>query len=214
MSEWVAIVPLKPPGERKTRLGPHLAADERDRLAALLAGHVMRILAETPRIRTRIVLAAEQPSVPHDRWIADRGRGLNAELAAARRSVFPAASLVIHADLPGLCVADVDTMIDLAEQRGSAVAPDRHLTGTNALALADDRPFEYAFGADSFAKHRARLGRECGVASRPGLALDLDTQADLEFMLDILRRDLREGLIWTGEASANYVRAPALPEAR
>ena len=191
MSEWVAIVPLKPPGERKTRLSPHLAADERDRLAELLADHVMRILAETPRIRTRIVLAAERPSVPHDRWIADRGRGLNAELADARRSARPAASLVIHADLPGLCVADVDAMIDLAEQHGSAVAPDRHSTGTNALALADDRPFDFAFGADSFARHRARLGRECGVASRSGLALDLDTQADLEFALEILRRDVR-----------------------
>lgn len=213
MSEWVAIVPLKPPGERKTRLSAHLAADERDRLAELLADHVMRILAETPRIRSRIVLAAKQPSIPHDRWIADRGRGLNAELAEARRSAIPAASLVIHADLPGLCVADVEAMIDLAEQRGSAVAPDRHLTGTNALALADDRPFDFAFGADSFARHRARLGPECGIASRPGLALDLDTQADLEFALDILRRDLRAASVWTDEASALYVRALAVPDA-
>jgi 2-phospho-L-lactate guanylyltransferase len=213
MNEWVAIVPLKPRGERKTRLRAHLAADERDRLAELLADHVMRILSETPRIRTRVVLAAERPSIPHDRWIADRGRGLNVELAEARRSMMPAASLIIHADLPGLCVADVETMIDLAEQQGSAVAPDRHMTGTNALALAHDRPFDFAFGAGSFAKHRTRLGCECGVASRPGLALDLDTPADLKFTLDILRHERRASSIWTGEASAHYVRALASPEA-
>lgn len=189
MSEWVAIVPLKPPGDRKTRLSAHLAADQRERLAELLADHVMRILAETPRIRTRIVLAAERPSMPHDGWIADRGRGLNVELAEARRSASPAATLVIHADLPGLCVEDVDAMLDLAEQRGAAVAPDRHASGTNALALAHDRPFDFAFGAGSFARHRQRLGRDCGIVTRPGLGLDLDTASDLRFMLDMLRSD-------------------------
>ena len=189
MSEWMAIVPLKPPGERKTRLGPHLAADQRERLAELLADHVLRILAETPRIRTRIVLAAERPFLPHDRWIADRGRGLNVELAEGRRSASPARTLVIHADLPGLSVGDVEAMLDLAEQRGGAVAPDRHSSGTNALALAHDRPFDFAFGAGSFARHRERLGRDCGVVTRPGLGLDLDTPSDLRFMLDRLRRD-------------------------
>ncbi len=189
MSEWVAIVPLKPPGERKTRLGAHLAADQRERLAELLADHVMHILAETPRIGTRIVLAAERPSLAHECWITDRGRGLNAELAEARRSARPAATLVIHADLPLLCAADIDALLDRAEQRGGAVAPDRHASGTNALALAHDRPFDFAFGAGSFARHRQRLGRDCGIVTRPGLGLDLDTPADLRFMLDMLRRE-------------------------
>jgi 2-phospho-L-lactate guanylyltransferase len=189
MTEWVAIVPLKPRGERKTRLGAHLTADQRERLAELLADHVLRTLAETPRIRTRIVLAAERPSLPHDRWIADRGRGLNVELAEARRSASPAATLVIHADLPRLSGADVDAMLDLAEQRGGAIAPDRHFSGTNALALAHERPFDFAFGDGSFGRHCESLGRDCGIVARPGLELDLDTPADLQFMQDMLPGD-------------------------
>ncbi|MDB5699773.1 MAG: 2-phospho-L-lactate guanylyltransferase [Alphaproteobacteria bacterium] len=212
MSGWVAIVPLKPKGQRKTRLGTHLAADQRDRLADLLADHVTQVLSIVPRIGIVAILSSEQPSAPHDRWIADHGRGLNEELAEARQKMKPASSLVVHGDLPGLCAADVDAMLDGAERQGSAIAPDRHFTGTNALALADDRPFEYAFGTGSFERHRASLGSECGIVCRPGLGLDLDTTADLDFMLNILRSDAGSAAVWTREASAKYVRAFALPE--
>ena len=86
---------------------------------------------------------------------------------------------MIHADLPLLTVADLDVLLSAAAARGQAIAPDRHRTGTNAVAIADGAPIAWQFGVDSFARHRAILAPQHAVAERPGLLADCDTFADL-----------------------------------
>ena len=112
-------------------------------------------------------------------WVPDHGRGLNEELSEARSGPATGPLVVLLADLPLLTIDDVDALLASADRCGRSIAPDRHLTGTNAIALADGDPIAWHFGAASFARHRVVLGPGHGVVERPGLLLDCDTPADL-----------------------------------
>jgi 2-phospho-L-lactate guanylyltransferase len=111
-------------------------------------------------------------------WRADSGQGLNAELQAARAEI-AGPMLVLHSDLPLLIAADVGRLIEGAEATGFAIAADRHGTGTNAIAIADQRPFAFAFGADSYRLHRRQITGHWRLVPTPGLSIDIDTPADL-----------------------------------
>jgi 2-phospho-L-lactate guanylyltransferase len=125
-----------------------------------------------------LVLSQARPAHWAGAWRADSGLGLNAELQAARAEIAEP-MLVLHSDLPLLRSADVLQLIEAAETAGLAIAPDRHGSGTNALALADKRPFAFAFGPDSYRRHRAQISSAWRLVPAPGLAIDIDTPADL-----------------------------------
>jgi len=179
---WTAIVPIKPPGDRKSRLAALLSQDERVRLSDALLWHVLDVLAQVPAISTIVVVSAVSPAGWNGHWTLDAGRGLNAELQAASAALGRNV-LVIHADLPGLAVNDVEALIAGAGN-GVAIAPDRHQSGTNALAVADVSNFSFSFGVGSFARHRAIAGECSAVVSRDGLALDIDFPDDFALALE------------------------------
>jgi 2-phospho-L-lactate guanylyltransferase len=177
MTDWIAIVPLKTAGDRKTRLADRLSAQERTALSKRMFAHVVGVLEGNPRIEV-VVLSDQRPDGWDGAWIADEGRGLNAELEAARASLTQAALLVLHADLPLLERADVDALIAAAEGQRVAIAPDRHGSGTNGLALMPGARIAFRFGPDSFRLHRTQVPASA-VVERPGFGLDLDTPDDL-----------------------------------
>lgn len=111
-------------------------------------------------------------------WRPDEGRGLNAELDAAYAALRTTAVAIVHADLPQVTGEDLRCLIDAAALSGVAIAPDRHGSGTNALAIADGRPFAFSFGTDSCARHRAAAGEGAAIVRRPGLGFDVDTPDD------------------------------------
>lgn len=180
---WTAIVPLKSAGSRKSRLSERVAAKARERLSLVLFGHVSGVLTRSKRISHILVLSPARPEGWAGDWREDQGRGLNAELDEALSGVWEG-KLIIHADLPLLSVGDIDALLETAERSGLAIAPDRHDSGTNALALADGRLFSCRFGEDSFARHQQGSGGAPGIVRRPGLAHDCDTPSDLEEVLD------------------------------
>jgi 2-phospho-L-lactate guanylyltransferase len=177
---WTAIVPIKPPIEGKTRLSDILEIDDRSRLGRVLLDHVSRVLSDVAEIGDIVLLCREPPRGWTGSWAADAGRGLNAELQTAAL-VISSNLLVIHADLPMLRAADVTALVQAADG-GAAIAPDRHLSGTNALAFADPKRARFAFGQDSFAKHRASAPFAT-IVHRTGLAQDLDTPEDFMMLL-------------------------------
>lgn len=172
---WTAIVPIKPPAARKTRL-TGMDADARLALTDRMLTHVVAVLKAAAGVG-RVVLLSNESHGRAD-WISDEGRGLNAELEAAR-AVVGGDVLVIHADLPLLTAQDVGELLAIADRSGAALAPDRHGTGTNALALRTGLPFAFRFGPDSCARHRAQLSDSTAVLLRPGLATDIDTAEDM-----------------------------------
>lgn len=170
---WRAIVPLKGGAERKTRLAGRLSPESRLALSEDMVTHVLDVLAEMG-VAARLLSPEPRQGVP---WERDLGAGLNAELD--RASGVAECVLVIHADLPLLAPADVAAVVAAAEEHGAAIAPDRHGTGTNALALRRRPGFAFAFGAGSFARHRLALP-DAAIVRREGLAFDVDTPADLD----------------------------------
>ncbi|MEO7428982.1 MAG: hypothetical protein ABIY48_06325, partial [Acidimicrobiales bacterium] len=114
------------------------------------------------------------------------GLGLNGAVEAgvahlARRGVDRV--IVAHADLP-LAVE----LAWLGTFDGVTLVPDRHRDGTNVACVPTGSGFQFAYGADSFASHRAEAGR-LGVAARlvpdRRLGWDVDVPADLDLPPDL-----------------------------
>jgi len=180
MSKWTAILPMKLSADRKSRLAPFLPLAKRRELSDKMAVHVIGQLRNVPAIDDVIMISPK----PVPQWkvehLTDQDRGLNAELDAAAIRV-STRLLVIHGDLPQVSADDIAELIGAAEFAGCAIAPDRHGTGTNALALTVlPQGFTFAFGPYSFARHSQTLGGDLAVVRRAGLACDIDTQADMD----------------------------------
>ena len=90
-----------------------------------------------------------------------------------------------------------------------AIVPDRHGTGTNALAIAPPDAFAPSFGPGSLERH-VSAARDAGLVHRvepvPSLALDVDTPEDLAARW-ALRDSSRRGAGRTRGALAQLERA-------
>jgi 2-phospho-L-lactate/phosphoenolpyruvate guanylyltransferase len=172
---WTAIIPFAPAGERKTRLSGMLGPMARDALAEEMLGHVCGVLAQVDEI-DRVVLLSDTAISGMD-WLDDFGLPLNQALESARLRI-DTPLLVLFADLPLLCAQDVRHLLSITDS-GAAIAADRHGKGTNAIALGDATPFHFAFGPSSLERHGEQAPDAPIVRNRLGLALDVDTPADL-----------------------------------
>ena len=180
MIAWRALVPIKQGGNGKSRLAAVLSGEERDALALRMARHVLAALERCGAIESISVLSTRRPDWWNGGWVEDRGAGLNTELAEWRRTVGTAPVLIVHADLPLLSAGEVDRLLALAAAQGIALATDRAGEGSNALAIADGRPFALCFGPGSRRLHAAQAPGMT-VLTSPGLATDIDTPGDLAF---------------------------------
>ncbi|MDB5714540.1 MAG: 2-phospho-L-lactate guanylyltransferase [Sphingomonadales bacterium] len=178
---WTAVVPVKRGTARKSRLAKHLSPDERDQLSDKLVGHVLDALHAAPSITSICILSEAPHADERIGWHPDLGRGLNAELAAFAAEVGMRRLIVVLGDLPLVTSADIEALVEAAEQRGIAIAPDRHFLGTNALAIVNETAFGFSFGADSYRAHRENAGNRATIVARSGLSIDIDTPDDLAF---------------------------------
>jgi 2-phospho-L-lactate guanylyltransferase len=179
---WIAVVPINYGRECKTRLASRMNRSQRATLVEMMASHVIEQLRAVSLIGEIWVVSPERPPFAWRNWIEDKGRGLNAELEAAR-AVLPQLPIAfVHADLPFLRAGDVRMLVDAARKSGVAVAPDRRAIGTNALAIADLRPISPSFGPDSFSRHRASFP-DAAIVRTDGLGFDLDEEEDLDLAL-------------------------------
>jgi len=186
MTVWV-VIPVKPPGEAKTRLAQVLGLDQRARLAQSMLQHVYSAAKGASGDLRIALLGPSRLGLPAQICLLDDpGGGLNAAVASALAEITAQRAermVVLFADLPHLTSGEVARLTNMT---GSVVgiAPDRHGSGTNALSLplpAAAR-FGFAFGRDSFARHCAeteRLGLKAEIIDSPGLASDIDVPGDL-----------------------------------
>lgn len=181
MIRWRALVPIKQGGGGKSRLAALLSPQQRDGLSLRMALHVVAQLEQCSALAEVAILAARLPKWWQGSWIEDRGQGLNPEIAAWRISCGSDPVLIIHADLPLLEAADVTRLLKVAAAEGIALATDRAGLGSNALAIADGRPFDFRFGPDSRRLHSLQAPA-MPVIEAIGLSADLDTPEDLAFV--------------------------------
>jgi 2-phospho-L-lactate guanylyltransferase len=186
-----AVLPVKRFSGAKQRLAPGIDDERREALVAAMLEDALEAIAEARSIERTIVVsgdpraqeivAASAAEVLPD--LADEGHVVAALAGIARAEADGADCVVLlPGDCPLLDPKELDSLLTGFPERFVAIVPDRHGTGTNALALAPPGAIRPAFGEGSCARHLA-AAREAGVPyaveELPSLALDLDTPADV-----------------------------------
>ena len=186
-----AIVPVKPFAEGKARLAASISDGTRARLNRDFLHHTLTVLAEFPGIARTIVVSRDPDALAMAeemgaRPLLETGEAaLNPALGQATgedKRLRAEAVLVVPTDLPLASAGDFETLVREAGPPPTIViAPDRTGTGTNALYAAPPGLIRYFFGTASAAAH-AEAAQQAGAAfhsvSVPGLAFDIDTEAD------------------------------------
>ncbi len=186
MTCW-AIIPVRASGEGKSRLAEVLGPEERQGLVSAMLAHVAEAAGRASNIAKTCIVGPSRHGLPETiPLLADPGLGLNSALRAALDEVGRAGitrAIIVAADLPQLTARELE-LLAAAAPGSIAIAPDRHVTGTNALSLPlpEAASFTFAFGADSYARHHVeaeRLGLPIETIHSHGLAHDIDEPADL-----------------------------------
>lgn len=164
------IIPVKRLSEAKSRLRPVLGEEDREALVVTMLTRVIDT-ARTARRVADVTIVTADPRVGRlatargARCLGDEGADLNASLSGAMRHSDLArrgAWLILPGDLPDLTADAVDALLaGLDAEERMVIAPDQHLSGTNALAWRGAPFSRFRFGRDSFAAHR-RAGHAAG----------------------------------------------------
>jgi len=150
-----AILPVKRFGAAKQRLSDDVPADFRAALAESMVGDVLDALSAATEIALTVVVsgAFDAPPGEHVVVVADQ---LDAgQSPAALAGMERAAALgyetavLVPGDCPLLDPAELDSLVLEASRQDLVIVPDRHGTGTNALALDPRGPFQPSFGPGS-----------------------------------------------------------------
>lgn len=196
-----AVLPVKRFGEAKQRLAPGIGATHRAELAAAMLEDVLEAIDAARSIERTIVVSSEPRAVEIAgaggiEVVADPDEGghSGAALAGIARAMELGAGTVVllPIDCPLLAPRELERLLTGMPERYMAVVPDRHGTGTNALALSPPNAIEPSFGEGSCARHVAAAraaGVPYNVEELSSLALDLDTPADIVALTMALERD-------------------------
>jgi 2-phospho-L-lactate guanylyltransferase len=204
VSDFAVVIPVRGLFHGKSRLAPVLDPDERARIVAATANHVLRVvLGFAPGARVIVVTRDRETG-----WLLtdqrveivtqpDTSWGLNAALDVGRSVAItgdPERVLMLPADLPLLTVDDLAALMTSPSE--VTLATDKAGTGTNALLLTGQTAIEtlpFHFGEGSRRLHEEgalALGLDSTTVSVPGLQDDLDTPDDWSTLPDRVRDQL------------------------
>jgi len=195
-----AVLPVKRFAAAKQRLAPGMGGTHRAELAEAMLEDVLEAIGAARSIERTIVVsneprAVEIASASGAELVADPDEGGHSGAALAgidRAQQLGAATVVLlPIDCPLLAPRELERLLTGMPERYVAIVPDRHGTGTNALALAPPDAIEPSFGEGSCARHVAAAraaGVPYNVEELPSLALDLDTPADIVALTMALER--------------------------
>ena len=187
-----AIVPGKKLVFANCRLAVLLSEEERCQLASTMLSDVLAELRKSSQL-TDVLVASEDPKINEiaksfsARCLPNLfDTGLSPTLATASHLLAEEGAqgiIVVHADLPLLISADIDTVIrSISHKPTVALAPAKFDLGTNVLAMSPPGLIDYAFGEKSSLRHAAAARARCIepiFIETPGLSFDLDTVKDL-----------------------------------
>jgi 2-phospho-L-lactate guanylyltransferase len=160
-----AILPVKPLARAKSRLARALKAPTRAALVRSIFSRTLDVITQVDRIGGVIVVSRDLTILELARQrnavtLMESDSGLNPAITQAAhwaQAHHARAVIVIPVDLPLITSADLDTMIDWAEEeRCIVIAPDRREDGTNVLLVRPPDAIHFAYGASSFNAHRAQ----------------------------------------------------------
>jgi 2-phospho-L-lactate guanylyltransferase len=197
----LAILPVKNFGAAKQRLADSLGAGSRQALAQAMFADVLSSIRRVPELDEIVVVTSDrsaESAAAADRVMVLRDGAEAGHSEAAMIGIRHALAegyervLLVPGDTPLARPAELAGL--LTGTHPVVIVPDRHGTGTNALVLSPPDVIAPSFGPGSFERHTAaaeRAGVAYGVEDVPGLALDVDTSADLAELIAEL--ELRRG---------------------
>jgi 2-phospho-L-lactate/phosphoenolpyruvate guanylyltransferase len=186
-----AVLPVKRLDAAKQRLAAGLDGKRRRALAAAMVADVLEAIGQARTIDRTIVvsgdpIAQELAAEAGAEVVPDPGDAghVEAALAGIARAEAEGATgvVLLPGDCPLLDPRELDRLLTGMPEGYVGIVPDRHGTGTNALALSPPDAIVPAFGEGSRARHVAAAraaGVAFGVEELASLALDLDTPADV-----------------------------------
>lgn len=196
-----AILPVKRFAAAKQRLAAGVGKERRAAIVAAMLEDVLEAIGATRLVERTIVVTSEPRAVElataaGAEIVADPDEGGHSGAALAgmarARELGAECALLLPGDCPLLDPRELERLLTGVPGNYVIVVPDRHGTGTNALALAPPDAIEPAFGEGSCARHVA-AAREAGtphsVEELPSLGLDLDTPADVIALTRVLEAD-------------------------
>ena len=205
----LAILPVKEFSRAHERLAGVISDADRARLAEELFLDMMIKVRRCKTIDDVLIVTADSEVVRHAKWVGIDVLSLAEDPGhsdAAARGVRDAIAgdfervAVLPTDCPLFDPVEFDGHLGRTP-RAALIVPDHDHSGTNALVLTPPDCFEPAFGSESLVRHTGRA-RASGVSFAleeiEGLAHDLDTPEDLEF--------LREALLVSPERSPRAAR--------
>ena len=184
----VAVVPMKPLSQSKTRLAGVLSQQERADLSLAMFSKVVAA-AHDALGAVWVVGGDDAVRKTTERigavWHEDPANDLNEALTFALDNACKneMSTIYLPADLPFITAADINKIVQASEGGETLVlSPARQDGGTNAMLIPKCLPFPPLLGSDSFKRHERQaesLGIPYAVCLSEGLALDLDTPDDL-----------------------------------
>lgn len=182
------VIPLKHLDDAKRRLHPEIGSEQRRTLMLSMLGHVATeaLAADLGPV----ALASSEPRAPVIAeqlgigLASDGGLPWNDGLVHALAQLRPAPTAVLYlaGDLPLVTSAEIAELVAAIPARGVAIGR-AHDGGSNALGLRPAQAIVPAFGSDQSARAHAALAQGAGLAvavvDLPGIALDVDTPADV-----------------------------------
>jgi 2-phospho-L-lactate/phosphoenolpyruvate guanylyltransferase len=191
-----ALVPVKTLSAAKSRLSPVFGSQFRRDLALAMLEDVLAALAAVPTLAGIVVATVDGDA-------ARLGRSYNADIftdaaedghtsvvmAAARRLAQEGRGgmLTLPADIPAATASEITHLL---AQHGAApafsIVPAHDRRGSNAIVMTPPVSVPLAFGNDSFLPHLTaarRCGIEPSIVIAPGIALDIDSPADVDKLL-------------------------------
>ena len=193
------IIPIKDLSQAKQRLAGVLSKEHREDLVLAMLEDLLITLSTLPSCtvwvlasNTKVFQVAEKYGVKIINEHESQGYNQAVEFGFKH---FPGESVaVIPGDVPLASAAEILQLIKPTHNREELVrlAPDREKRGTNGLFLSRGNLMEPSFGSHSYTRYLG-TAKDKGISVEKvfstGLALDIDTPADLEQLV----RQTQEG---------------------
>lgn len=193
---WV-VLPAKDFRNAKERLSPALSPAERRSLFAAMLEDVLAAAMEAPSLAGLLVLTRDEKAVDLARRYGARvesepaNDGQSAAVTRAAEHLIKSgigSVLTLPGDTPNVQPGEIEAII---ARHGTApamsIVPSHDQRGSNCIALSPPDLIPFHFGHDSLTPHldeAAKRRIEPVIHSDlPGLALDIDTPADLAQLL-------------------------------
>jgi 2-phospho-L-lactate guanylyltransferase len=175
-------IPIRSFATAKERLSEHLTPLQRRDLAVHLADHAATVASTVADV---MVVTGDwdvrQWAAARSLPTLDDGGSLDGAGQAIANHLGDAAWGVLHADLPKLSTADLQTALAGFGDRGCAIAPS--WDGGTSLIMSRGK-FHFSYGPGSFHRHLSQRPGAAIIVSA-GLALDVDEPEHLPWMRDV-----------------------------